>query len=697
MSSPLDAARQSLNLTWDSVCYSVPVDDIDEETGKKKGTIHKKILKDISGTARSNRLLAIMGPSGAGKTTLLNALAGRMRIGSDHVFTGTAYVNESIFRADYKAIISFVTQDDICMAKDTPRDAFNFSYRMRSGASADEATVRVDEMLKGLSLQDCADTILGTAGLEKGVSGGEKKRVNIGCELINDPHIMLLDEPTTGLDSVNADRIGELLQDLAHKEQRTVICTIHTPSSELFARFDDVLLLARGYVIYHGSLDDALAYFASIGHPVPKRVNPSEHYMKVLQASPAEIDELATKWRQHVASNLSILTQNQSPENPKEHEPEVDHILATRQPTGCVTEAYLLFARSFRNLLRDPQATWGRLIQVVIFSVFIGLFFLQLKKTDAGVQDRIGGLFMMAINTVFLNIMPALALFPPERAVFLHEQASGNYSAILYYFSKFFSELPVILILPSIYTAITYWMMGLVADAGVFFAMLLVLLCTANVGQSFGFMCAAVFPSPQVAMTVTPLIIMPLFMVAGLFANTDRLEPGWIWLNYISFPRYAYKAVMVLEFNNIGALCEEGGQCRWKDGKEVTKFFGFDKESDTWQMGVMALIVMNFGFRVIGASALAIQARLQQSRLLFEDNFQRGERPRHTPGALVCSSDAARVVSVPNEASEARATTPKEHSEPHAVSNNETVTIAQPAEVNEGNQPVDPAQDAAVA
>jgi len=625
MSSFADhVALEEIDLTWDQLRYTVKVKG-------DNGPVDKVLLKGVSGTARRCRTLAVMGPSGAGKSTFLNGISGRLAIDADHRMDGTAYLNDAVFLTRYKPLMSYVAQDDIVMGKDTPREALTFSYRMRSAASAEEAEAKVKETLELLSLTKCADTFLGIPGLLKGVSGGEKKRTNIGSELINNPLILLLDEPTTGLDSVNALRVGLLLKELAHTERRTVLCTIHTPSSELFDTFDDLLLLAKGRVIYHGAREDALKYFRHAGHPVPHLCNPSEHYMQVLQLPEETLENLANVWLDYCkteegSKNLSV---NQTPANAHLNgDAHFDRLLKDNS-VSCLTEFSLLTARSWRVTMRDPAGTVGKFVQALFFAVLLALFFANMDKDDQGVQDRSGVLFMEVINLTFLNVMTAITVFPPERAVFLQEQANATYNAYLYYVSKVVAEIPLCLVIPTIYSIITYWSWGLVNTAVAYFNHLAIVLAVSYMGNSFGMFAATLFPRPEIAFTLTPLFLMPQMIVAGLFANTDRLEPYWVWLNYISFPRYAYKAMMVNEFSNIGPLCggntnsTAGGSCRYTTGAEVLKYNGFDKETDTVWFCIVLLLIINFVFRVLGATALYVQGRMARSELVFENNFRR--------------------------------------------------------------------------
>ena len=126
------------------------------------------------------------------------------------------YLNDVVLDESHKPIVSFVSQDDIVMPKETAVDAFRFSAGMRNAElSGDQIEAKVEQMITDLKLSKCRDTIMGVPGLLKGVSGGEKRRCNIGVELINNPPVIALDEPTSGLDSVAAYRIGKLMRALA--------------------------------------------------------------------------------------------------------------------------------------------------------------------------------------------------------------------------------------------------------------------------------------------------------------------------------------------------------------------------------------------------------------------------------------------------------------------------------------------------
>lgn len=239
----------------------------------------KRILWDISGKAVPGQMLALMGPSGAGKTTLLNALAGHTPLAS-----GKITLNSKKMSKKMKRQISYVQQADIFFPNLTLRETLRYSalIRLPSELSFREKLRKVEEILVTLRLQDCADTCIGNA-LVRGLSGGEKKRANIGCELLTSPSLLLLDEPTSGLDSTSALQLLELLRtQLATKENKTIIMSIHQPSSQMYYMFDMLLLLAKGKVAYFGPARDAMGYFSSLGLHCDLQYNPADYMMDLV-------------------------------------------------------------------------------------------------------------------------------------------------------------------------------------------------------------------------------------------------------------------------------------------------------------------------------------------------------------------------------------------------------------------------------
>jgi len=261
----------------------------------------KDLIKGVYGTLHRGRLVAIMGPSGAGKTTLLSILSNRVHNGKHGVrLSGSLMVNDQKMKylgGRYRENVGFVMQDDVMLSNLTPREQLKFSAYLRLDRSIpiSEKKQRVEDLLRSLVLIKASNTRVGLAGIQRGVSGGERKRTAIGIELVNDPQILFLDEPTSGLDSTTALTVVKILRTLAHEHGKTIITTIHQPSSQIFYTFDDLFLLSEGHLIFGGPVKDCVPHFSKLGYKCPNLSNPADFMLDV--ASPSWRDRVEFKKR----------------------------------------------------------------------------------------------------------------------------------------------------------------------------------------------------------------------------------------------------------------------------------------------------------------------------------------------------------------------------------------------------------------
>ena len=227
------------------------------------------VVDDVSGRIQKGTMTALLGGSGAGKTSLLNALCGRAYYGE---VQGDVYINGKKAEVeDFTDSIGFVPQDDIVFAELTVRENLVYSGRFRLPRGTPLSTIEdlADSVLVNLGLSRKADSIVGDV-TRRGVSGGEKKRVNIGLELMAKPSALFLDEPTSGLDASSALLVMMSLKQLVEKEGVTICSVIHQPRKFIFDLFHSVLLLGvGGRMVYHGPVDDALTYFSELGYQLP--------------------------------------------------------------------------------------------------------------------------------------------------------------------------------------------------------------------------------------------------------------------------------------------------------------------------------------------------------------------------------------------------------------------------------------------
>lgn len=322
----------------------------------------RAVITNQSGTAVPGRLVALMGPSGCGKTTLLNILAGRRRAMPPFVDGCVEYVSArdgvTLNRIDgatsagatmktvtsaaianvksaasasaasnaygrfgikrIKRKIGFVTQDEVLTETLTVEETMVFSalLKLPHALPRREKLARATVVMEELGLGDVKRTIVGGED-RRGVSGGERKRVSIGIELLTNPSVLYLDEPTSGLDSTIALQLVHTLKMLA-KGGRTVITSIHQPSSRCFAAFDDVSLMTRGRCIYNGVADGMIEYFETLGAKIPVGTNVAEFVLDLANdVGDVGVDLLIDRFdsREHwsIGSSANTMTQHSGP------------------------------------------------------------------------------------------------------------------------------------------------------------------------------------------------------------------------------------------------------------------------------------------------------------------------------------------------------------------------------------------------
>ncbi|KAM3302812.1 hypothetical protein P3S67_013842 [Capsicum chacoense] len=243
---------------------------------------NKHLLRCVSGKLSPGRVSAVMGPSGAGKTTFLSALTGKA---AGCTVTRVILLNgkpEPV--QSYKKIIGFVPQNDIVHGNLTVEQNLWFSARCRlaSDLPKPEKVLVVERVIESLGLQPVRDSLVGTVE-KRGISGGQRKRVNVGLEMVMEPSLLILDEPTSGWDSSSS----QLLLRATRRETLegvNVCMVVHQPSYSLFRMLDDLVLLAKGgLTVYHGPVKTVEEYFVGIGITVPDRVNPPDHFIDILE------------------------------------------------------------------------------------------------------------------------------------------------------------------------------------------------------------------------------------------------------------------------------------------------------------------------------------------------------------------------------------------------------------------------------
>ncbi|KAJ1954112.1 hypothetical protein EC988_002607, partial [Linderina pennispora] len=318
MSTPYHGVTESLGepiLQWTDLKYEV-------KTKAGKSTEWKTIMSKGTGMARAGETIAIIGSSGAGKTTLLNALSGRIEGG--RLSGSILYRGAKRHPGSFKRTTAYVQQDDMMHPLLTVKETLTYAAKLRlpnSQYTEKEKLERVQTVMRQLRLEGAKDTPIGNAQT-RGVSGGERKRVSVGMELLTSPSILFLDEPTSGLDSNSSELVVELVKGISKDRGIATMMTIHQPSARIFNLFDKVILLSQGRIVYFGPVSESIQYFAKIGHQCPMHENPADYFVDLmtldyrsdttLAQSKERVAALADTFADHANASSGSLAEKQS-------------------------------------------------------------------------------------------------------------------------------------------------------------------------------------------------------------------------------------------------------------------------------------------------------------------------------------------------------------------------------------------------
>jgi ABC-type multidrug transport system ATPase subunit len=358
-------------LTWRGVTVTV----------SDKAGHSRDIVSHATGVAPPGELLAIMGPSGCGKSTLLDSLAGRLK-GSARL-QGDVRVNGHAASLAYGRS-AYVTQDEVLIGTLTVRETLTYAARLRLAGGDAHARSVADAVVADLGLTDAADTLIGTWHV-RGVSGGQRRRVAVGCELVISPSLLFLDEPTSGLDAAAAYHVAAVLKRLCAPgggtsgsttgpstaaataaaggggcaAGRTIVAVIHQPSSEMFELLDGLCLMAAGKTVYFGPAAQVDGFFAAAGFATPRGRSVSDHTLHTVNADFGDAKAVAhnveallaayaaSPQRAAVHARIAEATAHPGPE-----------FTARAKPPPAAKQVLVLTQRALTNNWRDPGIFW---------------------------------------------------------------------------------------------------------------------------------------------------------------------------------------------------------------------------------------------------------------------------------------------------------------------------------------------------
>ncbi|GMP65718.1 hypothetical protein CsSME_00026398 [Camellia sinensis var. sinensis] len=589
--------NRTVTLKFEDVVYKVKP----KKGGKLKNSKseEKIILKGITGIVLPGEMLAMLGPSGSGKTTLLTALGGRL----SGQLTGTITYSGEPFSNIMKRNTGFVTQDDVLYPHLTVTETLVFTalLRLPNNFTKLEKIGHAEAVISQLGLTTCKNCIIGGPFL-RGVSGGERKRVSIGQEMLINPSLLFLDEPTSGLDSTTAQRIVSTLSGLVNGG-RTIVMTIHQPSSRLFYMFHKVLLLSEGNPLYFGKGDEVMDYFSSIGYAPSVAMNPSDFLLDLatgISSDGSREDQnvvkqtLVSAFKTNIADTLKSETHETG--HHRLHGGGLQDKQFERWNTTWCQQFLVLLRRGMKE--RKHQAfSFLKIGQVLVVSLLVGLLWWQ--SDISHLQDQIGLLFFTSEFWGFYPLFEAIFMFPQERRMLAKERSSGMYRLSSYFMAMTVGDLPMGLVLPTVFLTIIYWMAGLKPTVLNFCKTLFVLLYSVLVSQGLGLALGAIVMHQKSAATLGGVIMLSFHLTGGFYVQH---VPKFIaWIRYISISRYTYKLLLGSQYkaSDTYPCVAKNGTCLVGDFPSI-KLVGLDR----YGLSVFALGIMLLGYRTVAYIAL---------------------------------------------------------------------------------------------
>lgn len=518
----------------------------------------KKLIAGVSFTLLAGEFAALMGPSGSGKTTLLNALNGYTPPA-----IGDVYLNDHDLYAhfdQFRNVLGYVPQDDVIHRELTVFEALWYSARLRLPPDYDDHEIeqRIKQVIVQLGLEGTENVLIGSPE-KKGISGGQRKRVNLAMELLTDPKVLFLDEPTSGLSSEDTLQVMKLLRRLAD-EGRTIILTIHQPSLEAYQLLDHLVLMAKdakkpepGRLGYFGpAYPDAVKFFNpdGIANLKPGADPSPDEVLRGLGKKPA------SEWVETYKNSKYFDTYVEKRGN-KKTRIETKNKIPQPIPDDPLRQWMVFVSRSFAIKKRDLMNSIILLAQAPVIGILIAMV-LGDKASEKPTQENwyestaagATAIFMMAMSALWFGASNAVREIVGEWAVYRRERMV-NLGISAYVASKF-------TILGALCAIQCFALLSIVSyfcslKSG-FIESYLVIFLTAIIGVGIGLVLSSIAKTSEVAIAALPIILLALFILGGMIQPVHRMNGLMRFASNFDPARWAFEALVSMDNEERGTM-----------------------------------------------------------------------------------------------------------------------------------------------
>lgn len=515
--------------------YDIKFDDI-KFSVRQGGTKKKHILKGVSGCFQAGELTAIMGPSGAGKSSLLNILTGFQQSGYKGLVQATN-IKECTSKKLSTRSSCYIMQDDRLSPLFTVLEIMMMAADLKLKASYKYKQLIVDDILDTIGLVLSKHTLCGR------LSGGQKKRLSIALELIDNPPIMFLDEPTTGLDSVSTNQCVAMLKALA-RGGRTIVCTIHQPSATIFEMVDHLYVIAEGYCVYKGSSANTIPYLQTIGLQCPQYHNPADFLLEVVTGeyghfTSTMMSAASDSWR----SQRPPLTYNIDSDAPQIHRNEMGTTEVLQPPSEFVRFGVLL-NRCIIQLYRDWTVTHLKMLLHFAVGILLGLLFSNMGVDGSKVIYNIGFFMASLVYLSYTSLIPAILKFPSELVIMKKEQFNNWYKLHTFFAAFLITNLPVQMCFCFVYTSVSYYLSSQLLSWTRFTMFLVVCQLMTLISEGLGLILGTVM-SPVNGVFIGSVMTALVILFAGFICLFNHMPIPLYYFSFTSYMRWALEGLVV--------------------------------------------------------------------------------------------------------------------------------------------------------
>jgi ABC transport system ATP-binding/permease protein len=523
--------------------------------------LSKNGVRPFSFSEESGQLIGIMGVSGSGKSTLLNVLNGKLKPRRGRVLINSFDIHKDAERLEGQ--IGYVPQDDLLIEELTAYQNLYYNAKLCFGNFKEERIIEIaDKVLTDLGLDEIRNLKVGNP-LNKFISGGQRKRLNIGLELMREPSILFIDEPTSGLSSLDSDIVMALLKEQAIKG-KLVIATIHQPSSDTFKQLDKLWIIDKGgYPIYNGNPLEAVVYFKTLSsHVFPGQTEchccgniPSEQILKIIEAKEVGHSGHHTQkrkvqpeeWYSHYKEKIATGIKNN---------PARSVLPPNMFSLPSVEKQFIVFSiRNFLSKISNRQYLMVTLLEAPVLAFILGYFTKYLHEGEYIFAENVNlpsFLFMAVVVALFLGISVSAEEIIKDRRI-LERESFLNLS----WFSYLNSKLSWVFLL-SAFQMLSFVIIGnyILEIKGMTFGYWLILFSAACFANTLGLFISSAFNSVVTIYIIVPFLLVPQLLLGGVVVKFDNLHDSITdkiyvpWAGDLMASRWAFEALAVEQFAN---------------------------------------------------------------------------------------------------------------------------------------------------